>query len=207
MAELDIHGVMAELAKRRPVFHSEADFQFALAWQIAEMRAGCGIRLEKPFRHDGGMKFLDLWLTTPGTPIELKYRTRSFRIPRDGEEFLLKEHSARDHGRYDFIADLARIEHLVSRGGTSAQGFAVLLTNDPAYWTPGSASTKDEAFRLHEGRHLEGRMAWRGHPSKGTTKGQESALFLRNRYDLRWKRYFVLPGKYGEFRYLAVKVE
>ena len=29
----DIHGIMKELAKRRPVFHSEADFQFALAWR------------------------------------------------------------------------------------------------------------------------------------------------------------------------------
>lgn len=207
MAELDIHRVMAELAERRPIFHSEADFQFALAWRIAEMKAGCGVRLEKPFRRDGGMKSLDLWLTTPGTPIELKYRTRSFRIHHDGEEFALKEHSAHDHGRYDFIADIVRIEHLVSRNCDSAPGFAVFLTNDPAYWTPKSAPAKDEAFRLHEGRRLEDRMAWRGHPSKGTTKGRESALCLRNPYDLRWKRYSVLPGKYGEFRYLSAKVK
>ena len=207
MAGLDIHRVMAELAKERPIFHSEADFQFALAWRISEMWPDCGVRLEKPFRHDGGMKSLDLWLTTPGTPIELKYRTRSFRILHGSEEFTLKEHSARDQGRYDFIADIVRIEHLVSAGGASARGYAVLLTNDPAYWNPGSAPAKDEAFRLHEGRRIERKMAWCGHPSKGTTKGRESALCLRNSYDLRWNLYYRLPGKYGEFRYLAVKVE
>lgn len=207
MAELDIHRVMAELAEERPIFHSEADFQFALAWRIAEMKAGRGIRLEKPFQHDGGMKSLDLWLTTPGTPVELKYRTRSFRILHGSEEFTLKEHSARDQGRYDFIADIVRIEHLVSAGGASARGYAVLLTNDPAYWKPGSAPAKDEAFRLHEGRRIERKMAWCGHPSKGTTKGRTSALCLRNSYDLRWNLYSLLPGKFGEFRYLAVKVE
>ena len=39
---LDIHQIMADLAKRRPVFHSEADFQHALAWLIHETRPGCG---------------------------------------------------------------------------------------------------------------------------------------------------------------------
>ena len=34
---INIHEVMTELAKMRPIFHSEADFQFALAWQIREM--------------------------------------------------------------------------------------------------------------------------------------------------------------------------
>jgi hypothetical protein len=29
----DIHGLVRRLALRRPLFHSEADFQHALAWQ------------------------------------------------------------------------------------------------------------------------------------------------------------------------------
>ena len=53
MAELDIHGVMAELAERRPIFHSETDFQFAFAWQIATMKRDGEVRLEKPFSLGG----------------------------------------------------------------------------------------------------------------------------------------------------------
>ena len=207
MAELDIHGVMAELAERRPIFHSEADFQFALAWRIATMKRDGEVRLEKPFRRDDKTRYLDIWLPTARIPIELKYCTRDLSVEHAGEAFALKNQSAHDLRRHDFIADLVRLEGLVSQGCASAEGYAVFLTNDPLYWQPGKRETRDEAFRLHDGRRLKDRMAWRGHPSKGTTEGRESALCLRNRYDLRWKRYFVLPGKYGEFRYLAVKVE
>ena len=207
MAELDIHGVMAELAKRRPIFHSEADFQFALAWRIATTRPDCGVRLEKPFQRDGGVIFLDLWLTTPSIPIELKYRTQFLRAPHGSEEFVLKRHAGHPQGRYDFIADIERVESIVSTDRASQRGYAVFLTNDPAYWLPGSIKTKDEAFRLHENQHLAGTIAWRDNPSQGTTRGKEDSLRLRKQYRLLWKNYSALPGKYGKFRYLAVKVE
>ena len=43
---LDIDGLMTELSRTRKVFHSEADFQHALAWQIREHMPECEIRLE-----------------------------------------------------------------------------------------------------------------------------------------------------------------
>ena len=43
---LDLLGAMRALASHRPVFHSEADFQHALAWQIHRMLPGAVIRLE-----------------------------------------------------------------------------------------------------------------------------------------------------------------
>lgn len=50
MAGFDIHAVMGQLAHRRPIFHSEADFQFALAWRIKETLPDYEIRLEyEPF--------------------------------------------------------------------------------------------------------------------------------------------------------------
>lgn len=46
---LDIHDLMRGLAKKRPIFHSEKDFQFALAWHIRE-EFRQPVRLEwKPF--------------------------------------------------------------------------------------------------------------------------------------------------------------
>ena len=207
MAELDIHRVIAELAKRRPIFHSEADFQFALAWRISEMWPDCGVRLEKPFRHDDKTRYLDIWLPTSRTAMELKYCTRDLSVEHGGEVFALKNQSANDLRRYDFVADLVRIEGLVSHGDASAPGYAVFLTNDPLYWRPGQRTTRDEAFRLHEGRRLECTMEWRDDPGQSATEEREDSLALRERYDLRWKCYSLLPGKYGEFRYLAVKVE
>jgi hypothetical protein len=34
MSALNIGSLLEHLAAKRPLFHSEADFQFALAWQI-----------------------------------------------------------------------------------------------------------------------------------------------------------------------------
>ena len=44
---IEIIDVSNELSKERPVFHSEADFQHALAWKICEKYHELNIRLEK----------------------------------------------------------------------------------------------------------------------------------------------------------------
>ena len=43
---LDISGLLIGLAQSRKVFHSEADFQHALAWHIHEAMPKSQIRLE-----------------------------------------------------------------------------------------------------------------------------------------------------------------
>lgn len=43
---LDIHEIMHLLSMWRPIFHSEADFQFSLAWLIKKKYPDCEIRLE-----------------------------------------------------------------------------------------------------------------------------------------------------------------
>lgn len=45
-SSIALDDVLSRLALRRPIFHSEADFQFALAWQILELDAGIDVRLE-----------------------------------------------------------------------------------------------------------------------------------------------------------------
>lgn len=211
MAGFSIRRVMTALAASRPVFHSEADFQFALARQIEMLMPDCGLRLERPFSLDGPNRYLDLWLRTPGIAIELKYRTRRLSFPHKGESFALKGHSARDHGRYDFIADIRRIEHIaaerrMANGDQFSQGYAVLLTNDQRYWKPGRKGTFDEAFRIHKGRTLTGTMAWAEEASEGTTKKREQPLSLSGSYELHWEDYFEHSVVNGTFRYLAVRI-
>ena len=47
--KLDIPEILKALARKRPVFHSVAGFQHALAWQIHEMHPVLHPRLEYPF--------------------------------------------------------------------------------------------------------------------------------------------------------------
>lgn len=83
MTPFDIHSLLAGLARKRPVFHSEADFQFALAWEIRKRR-GFDVRLEFPPFPNERMR-LDIWVPELGTAIELKYLTRKLAV-RVGDE-------------------------------------------------------------------------------------------------------------------------
>ena len=77
-----------------------------------------------------------------------------------GERFVLRDQRAQDIRRYDFLRDVQRLEDEVSEG-RAGQGFAILLTNDPSYWQPPQRDeTVDAAFRIHEGRNVNGELAW-----------------------------------------------
>ena len=131
---LDIHHLMEGLSQSRPIFHSEADFQHALAWKIHEIMPDSQIRLEYPFRHDGNPMYLDIWLPTERIAIELKYLTRRLEQDYEGERFALRDQSAHDVRRYDFLKDVQRLESVVEHAEQPTRGgVAVLLTNDSAY--------------------------------------------------------------------------
>lgn len=109
MAALDIYSVLAALAAKRPLFHSEADFQFAFAWQIGALHE-VEVRLET---HPRPLVNLDVQLDWPDgthTAIELKYKTRLWVGDVAGEHFALKDQGANDIGGYDFLKDVERVE-------------------------------------------------------------------------------------------------
>ena len=151
--------------------------------------------------------YIDLWLPGLGIALELKYRTRNLNIESNGELFTLLNQSAPDQGRYDFLKDIQRLEQLSKQPDTRS-GFAILLTNDPAYWKPPARlDTFDAAFRLQEGRKLTGQMAWSERAGDGTTKKREEPISLNGSYNVRWKNFAdVGDGKYGLFRYLAIQL-
>ena len=160
-AALDVHGLMQSLSVDRPIFHSEADFQFTLAWRIHELMPNRKVRLEYRVHLEGKPLYLDVWLPNLGTAIELKYKTRQLLAPIGDESCSLLDQSARDLARYDFLDDVRRLERIVE-AGRARRGFAVMLTNDRGYWDPPTADkrTDDAAFRLHEGRELCGPLEW-----------------------------------------------
>ena len=207
---IDMDGLMGSLADSRKVFHSEADFQHALAWHIHQAMPESQVRLEVDVMQvEHQRRFLDIWLPLEGIAIELKYKTRGLELEQDDEPFVLRNQSAQDQGRYDFLLDIQRLEHMHSKLEQCKAGYAVLLTNDSSYWkVPTHRDPVDADFRVHKGRAVSGALAWAARASSGTVGGRESPIQIRDSYRLRWREYSNFPGKsYGSFRYLAVSVE
>ncbi|MDI3339318.1 MAG: hypothetical protein QJR03_02175 [Sphaerobacter sp.] len=99
---IDLDAVLRGLAAERPLFHSEADFQHALAWKLHEAAPDAQMRLEfKPFPDE--RFYVDIWMraASGSVAIELKYPTRVLSSTVAGESFLLKSQGAQDLLRYD----------------------------------------------------------------------------------------------------------
>jgi len=96
-----MNHILQELAKERPVFHSEADFQSALVEKIKEMYGDAEIHLEHPMQSSKTMR-VDILVTFGETnfPIELKYKTKESFYKIGNEEFQLAKDGAFHDNRY-----------------------------------------------------------------------------------------------------------
>lgn len=200
---------MRRLSKRRPVFHSEADFQHELAWEIKLVSEGTDVRLERRLPWEGPRNSVDIWLETIGGPavIELKYWTRALEVTVSGEQFSLRDQAAHDLARHDFLKDLRRVEQVVA-SGLADTGWVVALSNDHLYWKMSRPNTIDRAFLLYEGRRAEGMLAWSGRASAGTRKGREDGIRLSGAYEMRWSRFSRAGDEpASDFRYLLTEVQ
>ncbi|MFI6011698.1 hypothetical protein ACIBAG_23270 [Streptomyces sp. NPDC051243] len=203
--QIALDDVIARLGRHRPVFHSEADLQHSFARSLWELAPDVHSRLEVPQRHLGRAEYLDLLCIGPSarTAIEFKYFTRrwSGAAGTPAEDYALKGHAATDLARLHFVRDIARLERFCHR--SDQNGLAVMVTNDASLWTvpsPGRRQTRDQAFRIHQGRRLAGTLLW----AEGEYKDNTCAL--RGTYDLDWRPYSELGGAGGEFRWLAVSI-
>ena len=183
---ISIEALLANLAPTRPVFHSESDFQHALAWEIQRSVPDANVRLELPI--DSGGPRIHVYVRVAHCAatlfLELKYKTRADTIEHNGEHFLLKGQGAQDTGRYDCVRDICRLESLVDAHPASI-GYAILLTNDASYWKDnGATRAQDAAFRLSEGGILSGELAWAEHAGRGSIRGREMPHRLRSSYSL-----------------------
>ncbi|PMR63169.1 hypothetical protein C1A38_00530 [Verrucosispora sp. ts21] len=203
---VSLDEVMGELRAARSVFHSEADFQHAFAWAVHRLDAAIAVRLE--VRQDKA-EYLDLLCRSPdgSTAIEFKYFTAHWVgvDPVTDEEFHLRGHAATDLARRNFVFDIARLERFGSPDTTPTNGLALLLTNDRRLWDPSphQRMTRDQEFRIYDGRRLTGTLRW----------GRDGSHYVRNQRDLTgdyllsWRDYVDLPGGNGRFRWLAVPVK
>ena len=179
---IPLDELLNRLSIRRPVFHSERDFQLELAWEAKLADPGIQVFLEtRPAR---GMH-LDVAFEKDGcyTAVELKYLTRGWSGEVNGQHYDLKTHSAHDRGRYGVVRDVWRVEQFASR--PNSNGAVVVLTNDPSYLSPSSRASRDAAFRIHDGAVLAGLRAWDGSPPSRDMVD----LKLAGSYQLQWSDY------------------
>ena len=209
MPAKEIHSLLARLAERRPAFHSEADFQHALAWEVQLSDRNAHIRLEKQVAAQGSRVHLDLLVQSHSgeIAIELKYKTRAAKLVHANEEYFLRNQSAQDIGRHDFLKDIQRLEKYVEAHANS-EAFAILLTNDRTYWMESKKNDSvDSEFRVHEGRTIQGGATWGAKASAGTKHKREEPIKLQGKYAVQWRKYSSFgPGTAEEFRYVLLRV-
>lgn len=164
--KFDLVQTLDALAKKRPVFHSEADFQFALAWLLQERHPKAEVRLEyraaKLLESGHPAKsqkkaYIDIWIEDQGAfcAIELKYKTWPLTTTVEKEEFNLLDQSAENLGRYDFCRDIGRLEKL-KQEYRPLTGFAVFLTNDERCWLPRRGDENVDCAKIRIARRQRG---------------------------------------------------
>lgn len=207
---IEITDILNELMRKRPVFHSEADFQHALAWIIHDKYPDLNIRLEKRMILDRERNYFDIFAFKDNkiVAVEVKYKTKNLDTVLNHEEFSLTNQSARDQGRYDFLKDVSRLEKALESHRDS-NGFAIFLTNDESYWKVPARdiNTIDKDFRIHEGKTIKGKLSWKEGTSKGSMRGKENPIILKGEYILNWKDYSNLEELNYKFRYLLIEVK
>ncbi len=212
---MNIEKILKTLSEKRPVFHSEADFQHALAWEIHLHYPNAKIRLEYPVGNE--TIHIDIYVTLGKKvyAIELKYKTKTTEpvIEYENEGFPLKNQGAQDLGRYDFVKDINRLEilkrEILNGNNNNFDGYSIFLTNDHLYWGKPTTNrnTIDKQFRIHCGNELTGTRSWIGNPAEGTIKNKENPIILTGTYKLEWQLYHDFENvKNGKFKYLIVKI-
>lgn len=205
---IKMSNVLHELSRERPIFHSEADFQHAVAWQIHERWPELNMRLERRIDLNDRKNYVDICIheTSNVVIIETKYKTKGANIALHGEDFILKNQLAHLVNRYGFVKDVSRIEECLTTC-QEGYGFAVFLTNDASYWRePRNTDPLDKDFRIHEGRTIRGELSWKEGTSEGTMRGREVPVKLRGQYTLNWEDYSVVEDQGEKFRFLLVRV-
>lgn len=198
------------LKKKRGIFHSEADMQFALGWELGLMIPGLKIRFEQPNK-DQSIDIL-YYHNDDIIAVELKYKTALLTINNYGENFILKDHAAIDTGRFDVLKDISRVESFI-QSEFATKGYVLFITNCSSYWTntpyKGSQNTNDNEFRLEKGRIIHGSLMWPSE-AKITTYGKEriKGLTINGNYLVNWEPYSNFEGlRNGEFKYLLFEIQ
>lgn len=202
----DLVSVLQDLGRRRPIFHSEADFQHELAFDLRGRFPDCQVRMEVPFVAEA-RGATDIVLSSNGhrIGIELKYMTKALSSRVADEDFKLSGQGAYPIKRYSILKDVERLETFnMSNPGPS---FMVALTNDPAYWKPRlGRETSDSDFAVHQDALVTGELRWGSTTGKGTMEKREDPLRLTGSYHMNWTEFSRIEEPPTLFQFLLIEV-
>jgi len=211
---MDIHAIIRSLSNKRRIFHSEADFQFAFAWEIKCLYPDCDIRLEVPFNMPDRKGRIDVVVRYGGGfyPIELKYLKKTLQYSFGSESFTLAA-GANDMDMYSCIGDIDRMESLCSHFNGFRVGYAIWLSNNPAYWDSDYNASYYKEFHAPDNSIKTGKMYYdalnprTGRPPQILTEREYSKpIVLNGCYHIKWHDYSDLGIRNGLFRYTVVCV-
>lgn len=206
--QVNIEKCLTELSKKRKFFHCEADFQFALAWEIQILYPTANIRIEYPVKIstlNSKLSYVDIVVAFENQTIfiELKYKTAKLEFNQKDEIYALKEHGAQDLGKYDSVKDIERIEALVNHKNKC--GYTIWLTNDCSYLKePTRDTVMYKNFAVANNSEKYGELAWQGNPKPGTIIGREASIILQGIYRIQWKTYSSISEKKNGIFYYAI---
>lgn len=193
---------LASLSRTRPIFHSEADFQHALAWELHRALPDVSVRLEVPLAAPKGVLDLLLIQSTRRVGIELKYGRGLLTCYHAGEKFCLPAHPL-PVVRYEFWQDVERLQHWVENR-TLTEAFALCLSNNPGCWMPGNRATTQDQIRFHDSLCQSGTLALDPRPRSDE---KFASIALTREYVCSWKEYSrVSDARCGAFRYLLLDI-
>jgi hypothetical protein len=206
---VDIEWSMKQLDQ---IYHSEDHFKLSLAAELAQMYGDERVRLEW---NPATQAQVDIGIRREGVtiPVELKYKTDSATVEDDvfDESFKLASQGDQSGAHYRIFRDIKRIENIVNEQGR--YGYLVLLTNDSNYWSEPSQSSEalHDAFRIHEGRTVEGTLEWRDIRDWIENNGMAAPIELSGRYQMEWSDYSyreeISVRNNPTFRHLVVRVD
>lgn len=211
--QFDIYKILIELSKSNPLFCSEFEFQFYLAWKIKELYGNeYQIHLEYPIKdYEGKNKNIDLLLVNCSggfIPIELKYCTSKFEQNFGDFSYKLKEHSANDQTRYKYLKDIYRLEVFKANESKFIVGYAIIITNQYRTWQKiVNKSQTDYAFSLEDNSLISsGIKKWAENTALSTQKDCPQ-IVLQNDYFIKWQDYSTFDDRHGQFKVLVTEVK
>lgn len=200
--KLNINKILIHLSKSRPAFHSEADFQFALAWSIKEIYdQRVQIFIEYPYISEFKKMYIDIVVLLDNKyfiPIELKHKTKETTIVYNNTSIRLGNQGASDLGKFDYLVDIQRIEYLKDTFGFE-EGYSIMLTNDPTYYKSNTRKTLSSEFDISNGLLKTGTLTWGQNSSIYKKNHRLESITLEDEYYLDWKIYSKTEVSFGEF--------
>lgn len=210
--EFDIYKVLKELSKTNPIFCSELEFQFYLAWKIKEFYGEqYKICIEYPLKnYEGKNRDIDLVLIDNNgcyIPIELKYKTSKCEQTFNGIEYKLKDQSANDLTKYGHIKDISRIEYFKETEEKFVVGYAITITNQCKTWQKITNSEQtDFEFSLENGIKIcKGIKKWHKYKSDYNAKNNPP-IKLKNDYFIHWQNFYDFNKSNGLFKILVTEI-